>query len=117
MYSGRFLKGPSPMRYCSLLFSIAISDLKLHYKNSFLGFVWTFLQPLLFLGVLYIVFGTFLGSKIPYFPLYLLIGLILWNSFSRTTTTSMMSFVSMRDLLSKVYFPREILPISANITS
>jgi homopolymeric O-antigen transport system permease protein len=117
MYSGRFLKGIPLTRYYSLIFSIAISDLKLHYKNSFLGFIWTFLQPLLFLGVLNIVFSTFLGSKIPHFPLYLLIGLILWNSFSRTTSTSMMSFVSMRDLLSKVYFPREILPISTNITS
>src|SRR5438105_10892347 len=98
-------------KYYSLLFSIAISDLKLRYKNSFLGFVWTFLQPLLFLGVLYLVFNTFLGSQIPDFPLYLLIGLILWNSFSRTTSSSMMSFVLMRDLLTKVYFPREILPI------
>jgi lipopolysaccharide transport system permease protein len=90
----------------------------LRYKNSFLGFVWTFLQPLLFLGVLYVVFDTFLGGrKIPYFPLYLLLGLILWNSFSRSTLLSIMSFVSMRELLSKVYFPREILPISTTITS
>jgi lipopolysaccharide transport system permease protein len=117
MYSGRFTKGLSLTRYYSLIFSIAISDLKLRYKNSVLGFVWTFLQPLLFLGVLYVVFNTILGSKIPHFPLYLLIGLVLWNSFSRTTTSSMMSFVSRRDLLSKVYFPREILPISTNITS
>jgi lipopolysaccharide transport system permease protein len=117
MYSGRFFKWFSLKRYYSLILSIAISDLKLRYKNSFLGFVWTFLQPLLFLGVLYTVFGTFLGSKIPYFPLYLLIGLITWNSFSRTTTLSMLSFISMRDLLSKVYFPREILPISANISA
>jgi lipopolysaccharide transport system permease protein len=117
MYSGRFIKGLSLTRYYSLIFSIAISDLKLRYKNSVLGFVWTFLQPLLFLGVLYVVFNTILGSKIPHFSLYLLIGLVLWNSFSRTTTSSMMSFVSRRDLLSKVYFPREILPIATNITS
>jgi lipopolysaccharide transport system permease protein len=117
MYSARLFNGLSFTRYYSLIFSIAISDLKLRYKNSFLGFVWTFIQPLLFLGVFYVVFGTFLGSKIPYFPLYLLIGLILWNSFSRTTTSSMMSFVSMRDLLTKLYFPREILPIAGNITS
>jgi len=117
MYSGRHLKRPPLRRYYSLLFSIAISNLMLRYKNSFLGFVWTFLQPLLFLGVLYVVFNSFLGSRIPYFPLYLLLGLILWNSFSRSTLSSMMSFVAMRDLLSKVYFPREILPISTNITS
>jgi len=117
MYSGRYLKRLPLTRYYSLIFSISISDLKLRYKDSFLGFIWTFLQPLLFLGVLYVVFGTLIGSKIPYFPLYLLIGLILWNSFSRTTSSSMISFVSKRDLLSKVYFPREILPISTTITS
>jgi lipopolysaccharide transport system permease protein len=117
MYSGSLLKGLPLTRYYSLVFSIAISDLKLRYKNSFLGFVWTFAQPLLFLGVYYLVFHTLLGSKIPYFPLYLLIGLILWNSFSRTTTSSMTSFVTMRELLTKLYFPREILPIAGNITS
>jgi lipopolysaccharide transport system permease protein len=117
MYSGRFLKGVPLTRYSSLIFSIAISGLKLHYKNSFLGFIWTFLQPLLFLGVLYVVFNSLLGSRIPYFPLYLLIGLVLWNSFARSTSTGMMSFVSKRDLLLKVYFPREIIPISTNITS
>jgi lipopolysaccharide transport system permease protein len=117
MSSGRYLKGLPLTRYYSLIFSIALSNLMLRYKNSFLGFLWTFLQPLLFLGVLYVVFNTFLGSKIPYFPLYLLLGLILWNSFSRSTLSSMMSFVSMRELLSKVYFPREILPISTNITT
>jgi lipopolysaccharide transport system permease protein len=117
MYSGRYLKGTRLTRYSSLIFSLAISGLKLHYKNSFLGFIWTFLQPLLFLGVLYTVFNTFLGSRILYFPLYLLIGLILWNSFSRSTSSSMMSFVSRRDLLLKVYFPRAIIPISTNITT
>jgi lipopolysaccharide transport system permease protein len=104
-------------RYYSLISSIAISDLRLRYKNSFLGFVWTFLQPLLFLGVLYVVFSAFIGNRIQYFPLYLLLGLIMWNMFSRGTQTSMMRLISMRGLLSQVYFPREILPITANITS
>jgi ABC-type polysaccharide/polyol phosphate export permease len=117
MYSGGFLERIPLTRYYSLIFSLAISGLKLHYKNSFLGFIWTFLQPLLFLGVLYTVFNSFLGSRILYFPLYLLIGLILWNSFSRSTSSSMTSFVSRRELLLKVYFPREVIPISTNITT
>jgi lipopolysaccharide transport system permease protein len=117
LYSGGLLKEKPLARYSSLIFSLAISGLKLHYKDSFLGFIWTFLQPLLFLGVLYVVFNSILGSRIPYFPLYLLIGLVIWNSFSRSTSTSMMSFVSKRDLLLKVYFPREIIPISTNITT
>ena len=104
-------------KYYSLISAIAISDLRLRYKNSFLGFVWTFLQPLLFLGVLYVVFSAFIGNRIQYFPLYLLLGLIIWNMFSRGTQTSMSRFMSMSGLLSKIYFPREILPITASITT
>lgn len=105
------------LRYRSLIISLAISDLKLRYRNSVLGFLWSFLEPLLMLGVLYLVFTSLLGSKIQYYPLYLLEGMILWNMFSRATQMSLSSFITRSGLISKVYFPREILPIAACITS
>jgi lipopolysaccharide transport system permease protein len=105
------------LRYRSLIVSLAISDLKLRYRNSVLGFLWSFLEPLLMLGVLYLVFTTLLGSKIQYYPLYILEGMILWNMFSRATQMSLSSFIIRSGLVSKVYFPREILPIASCITS
>jgi len=63
----------------SLIWTFAISDLKLRYRNSVLGFVWTFLEPLLLLLVLYVVFTNIFKADIEHFPLYLLLGLILWQ--------------------------------------
>lgn len=105
------------LRYRSLIISFALSDLKLRYRNSVLGFLWSVLEPLLMLGVLYLVFTTLMGSKIQYYPLYLLEGMILWNMFSRSTQMSLSSFITRSGLVSKVYFPREILPIASCITS
>lgn len=69
------------------------------------------------LGVLYLVFSSFLGSSIQYFPLYLLLGLIMWNMFTRSTSIGLGSLLARSGLVTKVYFPREVLPIAACVTS
>lgn len=105
------------IKYRSLITSIAISDLRLRYRNSFLGFIWSFLEPLLMLGVLYAVFTNLLGAGIKNYPLYLLLGLIMWNMYSRSTLMGLSALLSRSGIVSKIYIPREILSIASSITS
>lgn len=100
-----------------LIFNFAISDLKIRYRNSVLGFFWTFLEPLLLMSVLYIVFTNIFKSNIGYFPLYILLGLIMWNMLTRGTEIGLNSISSRGSLLTKIYFRREIPSISSSITS
>ena len=100
-----------------MIWNFAISDLKIRYRNSILGFFWSFLEPLLLLSVLYVVFTNIFKSQIQYFPLYILLGLIMWNMLARGTQIGLNSMISRSGLLTQVYFPREIPAISAAITS
>lgn len=99
------------------MWTFAVTDLKLRYKNSVLGFFWSFLEPLLMLAVLYYVFTFIFPSKIEHYSLYLLLGIIIWNSFSRGTTMGFNSILARAGLVVTVFFPRVVLPISAAITS
>lgn len=101
----------------SLIYNFAISDLKIRYRNSVLGFFWTFLEPLLMLSVLYLVFTNLFKSQIEHFPLYILLGIIIWNMFSRGTTIGINSILARASILTQIYFPREILSLSATITA
>lgn len=101
----------------SLIRIFAINDLKLRYRNSVLGFFWSVLEPLLMLSVLYIIFTNVAKSDIPYYPLYLLLGLIMWNMVTRATSTSLHSIMSRGGIITKIYFPREIPAISSCITA
>jgi lipopolysaccharide transport system permease protein len=101
----------------SFVWLLATTDLKLRYKNSVLGFLWNFLEPLLMLGVFYVVFTSLFKNQIQYYPLYLLLGLILWYMFSRSTNMGMNSLIGRAGLLQKVYFRRELLVISSVLTT
>lgn len=101
----------------SIIWDFAISDLKIRYRNSVLGFVWNFLEPLLLLSVLYVVFTNVFKSTIEYFPLYLLLGLIMWNMMVRGTQMALNSTLSRSGILSQIHIPGEIPPISSALTS
>ena len=101
----------------SLIWIFAVNDLKLRYRNSVLGFFWSFLEPLLLLAILYVVFTQIFSSKVEEYPLYLLSGLILWNLFSRSTSSSLQSMLIKSGIITKIYFPREILVLSSVLTS
>jgi len=101
----------------SLIRTFAINDLKIRYRNSILGFFWSILEPLLMLSVLYIIFTNVVKSDIPYYPLYLLLGLIMWNMLSRGTSMGLHSIMSRGGIITKIYFPREIPAISSCITA
>jgi len=104
--------------YRSLIRKIAVTDLMLRYKNSLLGFFWSLLQPLLMFLVLFIVFSSiFDNSKIMYYPLYLLLGIISWGLLDKGSNFSLNSIVGKPNLIKKIYFPREVLVISACLTA
>lgn len=104
--------------YRSLIKKFAITDLKLRYKNSILGLFWSLLQPLLMFAVLFIVFNNFFNNgSIKDYPLYLLLGIICWGFLEKATTLSMGSILGRASLVKKVYFPREVLVLSACVTA
>jgi len=100
-----------------LLLNFAISDVKVRYRNSILGVLWSLLEPLLILGVLYFVFSTMFKIEIPNFPIYLLLGIICWNFFRNGTSIALNSLTNRSSLMTQIYFPRAIPGISAAITS
>lgn len=101
----------------SLIILFAFNDVKLRYRNSVLGFLWSFLEPLLMLAVLYYVFTNIIKSGIENYALYLLLGLIIWYMFSRATTMGLSSLIDRSGIISKVYFRREIVVISSCLTA
>jgi ABC-2 type transport system permease protein len=87
-------------------------DLKVKYKNSFLGFLWSMVNPAVVLGVYYVIFRYVLKSNIPDFALYLFSGLIVWNLFSVALSSATGIIVQSAGIVKKVAFPREILPLA-----
>ena len=100
-------------RYRELLVNLVRKELKVRYKNSALGFVWSLLNPALYLVVFYVVFQVVLDAGIPDFPIFLLAGLLPWNLFSASLGSATASVVVNAPLVNKVWFPREILPLAA----
>ena len=100
-----------------ILFNFAISDLKIRYRNSVLGILWSLVEPLLLLGVLFFVFSTMFRFEIDNFPIYLLLGLITWNFFKNGTSIALGSLTNRSSLITQIYFPRSIPGISAGLTA
>lgn len=100
-------------RYRGLIYNLVLRELKARYKNSVLGFVWSLLNPLAMMIVFTIVFGVLWpNGSIEKYPLFLLCGLLPWNFFSNSVMGSINSIVDNGNLVKKVYFPRETLPIA-----
>lgn len=99
-------------RYRAMLWSLIVSELRTRYKGSFLGFLWTFVNPLLMLLVYSTVFSTVLRFNIPHYVVFLFIGLLSWNLFSTSLQSSASVIIRQSSLVKKIYFPRAILPIS-----
>ena len=103
--------------YRRLTIKIAMSDFKIRYKNSILGFLWSLTEPLLMLTVLYITFSYFMKMNVEHYQLFLLLGIISWNMLSRGTGMALNSIIGKPNMVTKIYFPREILIISSCITA
>lgn len=98
--------------YREMIVSLVRKDLRGRYKGSVLGFLWTFINPLFQLVVYTLVFSYILKSNIDKYYLYLFVALIPWIFFSASITGGAASIVAQKDLVKKIYFPRQVIPIS-----
>jgi lipopolysaccharide transport system permease protein len=106
------------VRYRELIRNLVSRDLKVRYRNSALGFIWCLLNPLLMMGVFTVVFTILMkNGGIPRYPVYILTGLLAWNFHSTALSGAVSSIVSNSSLVMKVYFPREVLPISVVLSN
>lgn len=101
----------------SIIRELVKSDFKLRYKASLLGYLWTLFKPLMLFSVIYLVFSVFLKNLMENYAVYLLLGIVLWTFFSEATMTGMNSLISKRDLITKIYFPRENIIIASVLSS
>lgn len=108
---------PFDKQYFGLLREMVISQFKLKDQRTLLGLVWSFLHPLLMLGVLFVFFRTHVGQDIKHYPVYLLIGLIHYTHFSSSTGAGMVALSAMRSLTRDTVFPKEILVMSSVIAN
>lgn len=104
-------------KYKELLKEFVIRDLKVKYRKSILGYLWSLLNPLLMMIVLTAVFSNLFKFDIPNFPVYLLSGQIIFNFFGEATSTAMNSIIGAESLIKKVYIPKYIFPISRVLSS
>lgn len=102
--------------YRMMIYSLVRKDLRGRYKGSVLGFLWTFINPLLQLIVYTIVFSGIMRAGIEKFYLFLFVALVPWIFFSSSVASGAVSIVSQQDMVKKIYFPRQVLPV-AYVTS
>lgn len=100
-------------KYRFLLWELVKKGVKLKYRRSYLGILWTLLEPLLTMIVLTIVFGSMFGNPDPTFPVYILTGRLLYSFFSSATSGAMKSIRSNAGMIKKVYVPKYIYPLSS----
>jgi len=103
----------------ALLAELVRTDFKLRYQGSILGYAWSLLRPLMIFIILYVVFVKFLkiGTGVPHFPVYLLLGIVIWNFFNEMTVQSLGSIVGRGDLIRKIRIPRWIIVLSSSISA
>ena len=119
------VRGPSAFgggwrRFVHLTWVISRTDYKLTYFGSILGYFWSFMQPLLFFGVLYVVFAviiTTLSKGVKDFPVLLLMNIVLFTFFQQSTTGSVSSIVIREAIVRKMHFPRLVIPLATVTTS
>lgn len=103
-------------QYREMISSLVKRDLKSRYKGSVLGFLWMFLNPLLQLAVYTLVFSTIMRMDIPKFYLFLFVALVPWLFFSTCLSAGTTVIFSQQDMVKKIYFPREVLPIAFTLS-
>ena len=113
------LKNIFSKRNRALLAELVRTDFKLRYQGSVLGYAWSLLRPLLIFVILYLVFVRMLrfGKDIPHYPVYLLLGIVIWNFFNEMTVQSLGSIVGRGDLIRKIQIPRWIIVFSSSLSA
>ncbi len=101
------------MKYRFLLVELVKKGIKLKYRRSYMGILWSMIEPLMTMIVLAYVFGRLLGNTDPYFPLYILSGRLLFSLFQNSTKEALKSIRSNASMIKKVYVPKYMYPFSS----
>ena len=106
-------------RLWSLVWVLAVTAWKLRFYGSALGYVWSLARPFLLFGVIYLVFVEFarLGAGVPFYAVYILFAMVLFQFFGEVTSGCLGSLVAREGLLRKVQFPRIVIPLSVALTA
>lgn len=112
------------MRYLTkrnraILREMVSADFKVRYQGSALGYLWSLLKPLFLFAILYVVFTMIfkLGKGVPHFPVYLFMGIVLWNFLSEATMTGVGSIVAAGDLIRKISIPRYLIVVASSVSA
>jgi ABC-2 type transport system permease protein len=118
-YRGPSALGDDLRRFLSLTYTLAVTDFKLRFFGSALGYVWSLARPLLLFGTLYFVFTEIVrfGEGVEHYPVYLLSSIVLFTFFSETTSRGVSALVERENLLRKMRFPRMVIPLSVALHS
>jgi ABC-2 type transport system permease protein len=103
-------------KYRFLLTELVVKEIKLKYRRSYLGILWTLIEPFLTMVVLYLVFSKLKGNKSQTFPVYILTGRLLYAYFANATKSAMKSIRTKSQMIKKVYVPKYIYPLASIIS-
>lgn len=104
------------LKYRNLLRELVARDIKVRYRRSFLGMLWTVLNPLLMMVVITIVFSTLFKQNIEHFPIYYLAGSLVFSFNSETTSNALYAIIGNSSLMKKVYIPKYLFPLSKTVS-
>ena len=113
------LLGSDWRRFWNLTFTLAVTDFKLRFYGSILGYLWTLARPFMFFGVIYFVFTEIVGldKNVPNYGVYILFALVMFQFFGEATGNAVNSLVVRENLLRKMRFPRLVIPLSVVLTA
>jgi ABC-2 type transport system permease protein len=121
---GRRIRGPSALggdrvRFLHLTWTLAVTEFKLRFFGSVLGYLWQLMRPLMLFGVLYFVFTEFvrIGGTAPHFAVVLLLGIVIFTFFAESTGGAVSSLVDRENLVRKIHFPRLVIPLAVVLTA
>ena len=108
-----------PRRFFALAMTLALTDWKLRFFGSVLGYVWSLLKPLLIFGILYLVFSHIvrIGDSVERYPIVLILGVVLYSYFAEVTGSCVESVVDQEQLVRKVSFPRMVVPLAVALSA
>ena len=107
-------------RYSAILLrELVITEFKLRYQGSVLGYLWSLMRPLFLFLIMYIVFVYFLkiGEGVPHWPVQLLLGIVLWTFFAEVTNNGVTSVVNRGDVIRKINFPKYVIVLASSISA
>lgn len=111
-------RGDEIRRTVTLTWTLALTDWKLRFYGSALGYLWTLVRPFAFFGVIYFVFTEIahLGKDVPHYASYILLAMVMFNFFAEVTNNSVISLPARENLLRKMHFPAIVIPLAVAVT-